>query len=169
MARTRQDYNRYGYLSTSIFPPRTGFFAVLLAMTMFSSSVFAGQMAANSRCETLDSTESSQLDPNLLLKIALQMMIQLLDDINETQILNMNGLINQGTIEGDATGLIYGYATYGLDPNLTLQDISPGIQSGEDALNTLRSNPSQIQLSPSTKGSLDSTLESMVNELKSII
>jgi hypothetical protein len=137
---------------------------------MLSSSVNARQHVAEPRNETQDSIEStSQVDPNTLLKIALQMMVQLLDEINESQGVDIHALGTLGTLEGDATGLIYGYAVYGIAPNLTLQDISLGIQSGEDALSTLRSNSSQIQLSPSTQSTLDYTLESMVNELKGII
>jgi len=101
--------------------------------------------------------------------MTLQLMMQLLEEIEDTQnILEVKTTL-LATLEGDAAGVIFGYASSGLSSTLTLQDISIGIQNGEDALNILRNNSNNIQLSSSTKASLDSTLESMVNELNSII
>jgi|GEM_PF-5013610 len=170
MPFTRFDYNILRSRDISIFPPRVSFLTALGIIAALSCSAIASPVTHSAQIElTTTSHQTSQIDPNLVLKMTLQLMMQLLEEIEDTQnILEVKTTL-LATLEGDAAGVIFGYASSGLSSTLTLQDISIGIQNGEDALNILRNNSNNIQLSSSTKASLDSTLESMVNELNSII
>jgi len=105
---------------------------------------------------------------DLLLKMILEVMLQLLDDIENSQTGSSGEVSATPTqLESTAESLIWGYATYGLEKDLTTPEIFQGIEDGSHALSLIQEIDESLFSSPATLVWLETAVEGIVYELES--
>ncbi len=130
------------------------------------SSTFATQYPAQSS----PTTQQMEQANDLLLKMILEVMLQLLDDIENTQTGTSVEVSTTPTqLESTAESLIWGYAMYGLEKDLTTPEILQGIEDGSHALSLIQEMDESSFSSPATLVWLETAVEGMVYELESAI
>lgn len=137
---------------------------------MFSVSV-AGAFPQNG-AHRPDQTPSPKVadglsNSNLLLKLVLEGMITLLEEIEEIQTpVDANPALSE-SVQGAATELIFGYHTLGIDTSLTSSEIQSGIEDANDALTIIALDDGSLDLDQDTIDQLSMTLAEMKNDLQS--
>ncbi len=151
---------------------RKQYFLLTVLCIWCTGEAIAGQQPSPSAtqypAQSSPTTQQMEQANDLLLKMILEVMLQLLDDIENTQTGSSGEVSTTPTqLESTAESLIWGYAMYGLEKDLTTPEIFQGIENGSHALSLIQEIDESSFSSPATIELLETAVEGMVYELES--
>jgi hypothetical protein len=149
-------------------------FSCVLLSIAFCSTCFGFTKPVSPQIGIRNESSVNSQDPRvaqsseLLLKMVLELMLTLLDEIEEA---NSAGLSNteEKSLSSLAGSLIWGYIYKGIDDSLMESEIDMGINYCEAALVILNDNAQPLSIQVSTRNQLILTVEEILNALQQAI
>lgn len=159
-AKSTRNFSRYSrhQLKTSAF------FGAAVALGLVGHALAVPPEAS----ATLKPAHSLQTN-DLLLKMVLETMLQLLDEIEEAQTGGVSMDTTKETLQEAAEALVWGYANLGIDEELPTLLVVQGIEDCEDALELIRDPVEPPQLPPALLSLLDTAVEGMSDDLEAAL
>ena len=117
----------------------------------------------------VQSIADSRQSNDLLLKMVLEMMLQLLDEIEDAHDAEIALTISKASLQEAAEALVWGYANLGIDDELTPLTIVQGIDDCEEALELIQDPSEPPQLPPALLNLLEIAVEGMSDDLESAL